>query len=58
VGLSSEADHRFLDQMLQTRPPEEFATAMLEYRRVGWAAEELAARQGDGQGADPEGEEQ
>jgi hypothetical protein len=34
--------------MLQTRPPEEFASAMLEYRRVGWAAEELAAHRGDG----------
>jgi type IV secretion system protein VirB4 len=53
VGLSSEADHRFLDQMLATRAPEDFATAMLEYRRVGWAAAELAAREESAQGGAP-----
>jgi len=41
VGMSSEADHRFLDEMERTRPPEEFARAMLEHRRVPWAAELL-----------------
>jgi type IV secretion system protein VirB4 len=53
VGLSSEADHRFLDQMLASRAPEDFATAMLEYRRVGWAAAELAASQESAQGGAP-----
>ena len=57
VGLSSEADHRFLDQMLATRAPEDFATAMLEYRRVGWAVAELAAHHGDERDA-PKGGEQ
>jgi type IV secretion system protein VirB4 len=45
VGLSSEADHRFLDRMLQERAPAEYASAMLEYRGVDWAVEELAARE-------------
>ncbi len=41
VGMSSEADHRFLDEMMASRPPEEFAEAMLERRRVIWAVEAL-----------------
>jgi type IV secretion system protein VirB4 len=42
VGLSSEADQRFLDAMVATRPPKEYARAMLEHRGIGWAAADLA----------------
>jgi type IV secretion system protein VirB4 len=42
VGLSSEADQRFLDRMLAEREPDEFAGAMLAYRGVDWAVAELA----------------
>ncbi len=41
AGMASEADHRFLDRMVATRPPDEYALAMLEYRNVGWAVAEL-----------------
>ncbi len=43
VGMSSEQDHRFLDRMVEARPPVEYAEAMLEYRGVAWAAERLRA---------------
>ncbi|MGH7293820.1 MAG: helicase HerA domain-containing protein, partial [Polyangiaceae bacterium] len=47
VGLSSEADHRFLDQMLQTREPAEYAQAMLAYRGVDWAVVEIVRAAAD-----------
>jgi type IV secretion system protein VirB4 len=34
VGASSETDQRFLDTMIQSRPPREYARAMLERRGV------------------------
>ena len=37
VGLSSEADQRVLDRIVDTRPPAEFARALLEYRNVAEA---------------------
>ncbi|HXX68318.1 MAG TPA: conjugal transfer protein TrbE [Polyangiaceae bacterium] len=43
VGMSSEADHRFLDEMIATRAPTEYARAMLERRGVDWAVAELQA---------------
>ena len=42
IGMSSEADHRFLDHIEATRSPDAFAQAMLEYRKVTWAVEELS----------------
>lgn len=44
AGMSSEADHRFLDRMVATRLPGDYAEAMLEHRRVDWAVKELRAR--------------
>jgi type IV secretion/conjugal transfer VirB4 family ATPase len=44
AGMSSEADHRFLDRMVGTRHPHEYAQAMLEYRNVAWAVAELDKR--------------
>ena len=41
VGASSEGDQRFLDEMIATRSPSEYARAMLERRGVTWAAAEL-----------------
>jgi type IV secretion system protein VirB4 len=41
VGMSSEGDQRFLDDMLSTRAPDEYAVAMLLRRRVDWAVAEL-----------------
>jgi type IV secretion system protein VirB4 len=41
AGMSSEADHRFLDAMVATRHPGEYAEAMLDYRGVDWAVAEL-----------------
>jgi type IV secretion system protein VirB4 len=41
VGMASEADHRFLDDMVATRLPAEYARAMLERRGVAWAVDEL-----------------
>jgi type IV secretion system protein VirB4 len=48
VGFASDADQRFLDEMLATRRSEEFAQAILEQRKVDWAVAELveAARLG------------
>lgn len=46
VGMSTEADHRFLDTMVETRPPAAYASAMLEQRGVTWAVELLARAQG------------
>lgn len=37
VGMASEADHKFLDTMIATRPANEYGRAMLERRGVGWA---------------------
>jgi type IV secretion/conjugal transfer VirB4 family ATPase len=34
VGASSETDHRFLDEMIRSRPPRDYASAMLERRGV------------------------
>ncbi|MDP9150099.1 MAG: conjugal transfer protein TrbE, partial [Myxococcota bacterium] len=41
VGASTEADQRFLDEMVSTRPPGEYAAALLERRGVAWAASEV-----------------
>ena len=41
VGASSETDHRFLDEIVATRPKGEYATAMLERRGVTGAAAAL-----------------
>jgi type IV secretion system protein VirB4 len=41
VGMSSEADHRFLDEMCATRAPADYARALLERRNVSWALELL-----------------
>jgi type IV secretion system protein TrbE len=41
VGASSEADQRFLDELVATRPASEFAAGMLARRGVTWAAREL-----------------
>lgn len=41
AGMSSERDHRFLDDMVQTRRPHEYTRAMLEHRGVDWAVAEL-----------------
>jgi type IV secretion system protein VirB4 len=43
VGMASEGDQRFLDEMEASRPREEFARAMLERRGVNWAIEQLDA---------------
>ncbi len=42
VGASSEQDQLFLDELVRTRRPAEYASAMLERRGVLWAASELA----------------
>jgi type IV secretion system protein VirB4 len=41
VGASSEPDQRFMDEMVASRPREEFAAALLERRGVHWAASEV-----------------
>jgi type IV secretion/conjugal transfer VirB4 family ATPase len=41
AGMSGESDHRFLDRMVATRAPHEYAEAMLEHRGVDWAAAAL-----------------
>ncbi len=41
VGMSNEADQRFLDEMVRTRRPNEYACAILEHRGVLWATEWL-----------------
>ncbi len=41
VGMSSEADQRFLDSVVATRPRGEYARAMLERRGVAWAVAAL-----------------
>jgi type IV secretion system protein VirB4 len=41
VGASSEADQRFLDAMIASRPASEYASAILERRGVTWAVEAL-----------------
>lgn len=45
VGMASEADQRFLDEMEASRPPEQFACAMLARRGVRWAVDELLGAQ-------------
>jgi type IV secretion system protein VirB4 len=42
VGASSEQDQLFLDELVATREPSEYARAMLERRGAVWAASELA----------------
>jgi type IV secretion/conjugal transfer VirB4 family ATPase len=42
VGASSEQDQLFLDELVATRPPAEYAAAMLERRGVPSAASQLA----------------
>ncbi len=41
VGMSSEQDHRFLDQMVASRNPADYAQVILEYRNVSWAVDRL-----------------
>jgi type IV secretion system protein VirB4 len=41
VGASSEQDQLFLDELVATRDPADYARAMLERRGVFWAASEL-----------------
>jgi type IV secretion system protein VirB4 len=41
LGMSSQADQRFLDDLIDARPPEEWAQAMLERRGVRWAVDAL-----------------
>lgn len=41
AGMSSELDHRFMDEMVRSRSPADYARAMLEYRGVDWAVREL-----------------
>jgi len=43
VGASSEQDQLFLDELIATRHPTEYAAAMLERRGVQWTASELAS---------------
>jgi type IV secretion system protein VirB4 len=43
VGLSSEQDQRFLDEMVASREPHEYAQALLERAGVAWAIAELTA---------------
>ncbi len=38
IGMSSEADHRFLDRAVASRPAEDFALAILEHRNTGGSA--------------------
>jgi len=54
AGMSSPDDHRFLDRMLETQRPEDYALAMLEHRDVRWAVEELRARRAQALGDDVE----
>jgi type IV secretion system protein VirB4 len=42
VGMSGEADQRFLDTMIATRPRDEYARAMFERRGVAWAVAAMA----------------
>jgi type IV secretion system protein VirB4 len=42
VGASSEQDQRFLDELVRTRPPRDYARAMFERRGVAWAAADFA----------------
>ena len=42
VGASSEQDQLFLDELVATREPSEYARAMLERRGAVWAASEPA----------------
>ena len=42
-ALSSEADQGFLDRMLAERQPEDFARAILEYRKVDSALADLVS---------------
>jgi type IV secretion system protein VirB4 len=37
VGMSSPADHRFLDELERTTPPEERALKILAHRQIEWA---------------------
>jgi type IV secretion system protein VirB4 len=46
AGMASPEDQRFLDRMIAERDPREYALAMLEYREVEWAIQELRARAG------------
>jgi type IV secretion/conjugal transfer VirB4 family ATPase len=41
VGMSSEADHRFLDAMCASKAPSDFARTILEHRGVSWAVKLL-----------------
>lgn len=43
VAMASEADHRFLDEMVRTRSPADYPKAILERRGVHWAIAELEA---------------
>jgi type IV secretion system protein VirB4 len=55
AGMASERDHRFLDQMVATREPGDYAQAMLEHRGVTWAVQALREQQGDIRSSPPGG---
>jgi type IV secretion system protein VirB4 len=48
TGLSSPAEHLFLDDMIKSTAPEAYPQAMLRYRGLGWAADllERASQEG------------
>jgi type IV secretion system protein VirB4 len=41
VGMSSEADHRFMDEMCAAHAPADYARVLLERRSVSWALDLL-----------------
>jgi type IV secretion system protein TrbE len=41
VGMSSEADHRFLDAMCASAEPQDYARILLQHHGVSWAVELL-----------------
>jgi type IV secretion system protein TrbE len=47
VGMSSEADHRFLDAMCARHGPAEYARAIFEHRGVSWATDLLDQKTGN-----------
>jgi type IV secretion system protein TrbE len=43
-GMSTERDHRFLDQMVSSRHPNQYVEAILEHRGATWALERVRAQ--------------
>lgn len=48
AGMASPSDQRFLDSMIATRAPDEYAEAILEHRGVAWAVEKLRTHRSQG----------